>query len=51
MSDLPYGELCEQCQRVILLEHQFRQARERFQVVIENATCGVMLLDSEARFL
>jgi len=49
--DYPGAEICEQCSRVVYLEQQTRKAHERFRVVIENATCGVMLLDNEARIL
>jgi len=51
MSDYPLGEICEQCQRVIYLEQQARQTHERFRVVIEHATCGIVLFDVEARIL
>jgi len=45
------SEICEQCRRVIYLEQQIRVERERFKVVIENVSCGVMLLDVQANIL
>ena len=51
MSDYPLGEICEQCSRVIYLEHQIRTARELFRVVVENDSCGVIMLDEQASIL
>ena len=47
----PEPEICEQCSRVVLLEQQARRAHGQLKTIIEYATCGIMLLDSEARIL
>ena len=47
----PEPEICKQCSRVVLLEQQARKAHGQLKAIIEYATCGIMLLDSEARIL
>ena len=47
----PEPEICEQCSRVVLLEQQARKAHSQLKTIIEYATCGIMLLDSEAHIL
>jgi len=49
--DYPGSEICEQCQRVIYLAQQIRVAQERFKVVIEHVSCGVIMLDAQANIL
>ena len=47
----PEPEICEQCSRIIYLEQQARKAHGQLKAIIEYATCGIMLLDSEAHIL
>ncbi len=44
-------EVCEQCQRVIYLEQQARLVHERLRTILDHATCGIMMVDAEARIL
>ena len=47
----PEPEICTSCQRVIYLEQQMRVAQARLKVIIENISCGVMMLDAQANIL
>jgi len=47
----PEPEICTSCQRVIYLEQQMRVAQARLKVIIENVSCGVMMLDAQANIL